>query len=371
METSYAAYWGLDLHLRDIHAAINEIRRRLPQAAVFLGGHSLGAILAALYAGYDFDRIPGPWPVQEIKGAPVASAGAGFRDLRGLVMLDGAPLSIVPRLTEDQYLHGFWLPGLPRIPGVDQLTAADPRHRVGPFTDTSSLARVEDSILFDVIVVYAYLRPDEASTLPFPPRGALRITNEALLGGILSDQMQPDLFIRASVGSPLGEFTRIPDPAGIRREGLLDLQSGTPVPGESLIRWIPYDRSTPRGRVDLRALEEAILRPRGDFTQWYMPWRLVLDLGLAANLDTADVFARQYVSLTQMRHITLPVLIIGAGEGLIRHPDESRFFLDRIATSPQSERVLVLPGYTHLDIEDAVNNDAVPLILSWIGTVVH
>ncbi len=370
-ETGFAAYWGLDLHLRDIRAVTTEIRRRHPASPVFLGGHSLGAVLAALYAGYDFDRIPGPWPIQEAGGVPVPSAGVGARDLRGLIMLDGVPLPIIPRLSDDQYLHGFRLPGLPRIPGVEQLTATDPRARVGPFTDTSSLARVEDSILFDVIVVYAYLRPEEASTLPFPPRRGLAITNEALLGAVISNQMQRDLFVRASVGSPLGVFDRIPDPVGVNRNGLLDLQSGRPASGERLIRWIPYDRSTPPGRVDLRALEEAILRPGGDFTQWYMPWRLVLDLGLAANLDTSDSFARQYVSLTQMRHMALPTLIIGAGNGLIRRAEAMRFFLDHIATPPNRVSVAVLPGYTHLDIENAADNDAVTMMLRWLDAVLH
>lgn len=370
-DTAFAAYWGLDLHLRDIRAAVTEVHRRHPDSPVFLGGHSLGAILAALYAGYDFDRIPGPWPIHAVNGIPAPSDGAGFRDLRGLVMLDGVPLAIVPRLSENQYLQGFFLPGLPRFPGVEQLTASDSRHRVGAFTDTSNVARVEDSILFDVIVVYAYLKPDEASTLPFSPRRGLAITNEALLGAVLSNEMQPDLFVRASIGSPLGVFNRVRDPININPGGLLDLRTGRPAPGERLIRWIPYDRSTPRGRVDLRALEEAILRPGGDFTQWYMPWRLVLDLGLASSLDTSDTFARQYLSLTQMPHMRLPTLIIGAGNGLIRRIDETQFFVDHIATPPASVRRAILPGYTHLDIENAVDNLAVPQILDWLESMVH
>lgn len=370
-EALYAAYWGLDVHLRDIRAAVLEAHRRTPGAQVFLGGHSLGAIMAAGYAGYDFSRPPGPWTVPGEPGRPAPSAGAGAHDIRGLVMLDGAPLRVLPRLSPDQYLHGFRLPGLPRIPGVEEITAEDPKQRVGPFTDTSSLARVEDSILFDVITVYAYLRPDDRSYLPYYPRKGLAITNEALLGAVLSNQMQPDLFIRASVGSPLGVFKRVPDPRGINRDGLLDLQSGRPAPGESLIRWIPYDRSTPRGRVDLKKLEEAILRRGGDFTQWFMPWRLFLDLGLAAQLDTSDAFARQYVSLTQVRYTALPILIIGAGAGLIRRTENTQFYLHHIATPSDHVTVTILPEYTHLDIENAADNRAVPVILGWLESVLH
>jgi len=367
----YAAYWGLDVALRDIRAVVQEIHHRYPQGAVFLGGHSLGAILAALYAGYDFDRIPGPGRVPAGTGESTLSPGAGVRDIRGLVMLDGVPFGFLPRLSGRGYLHGFRLPGLGPIPGAEQLTVADPQTRVGPFTDTSVLARTQDSILFDVIAVYAYLRPGEPSTLPFFPRKGLRITNEALLGAVLSNQMQHDLFIRTSVGSPLGVFQRIPDPANVNPEGLLDLQTGRPAPGETLIRWIPYDRSTPPGRVDLRALEEAILRPGGDFTQWYMPWRFILDLGLAGKLDTSDAFSRQYVSLTQVRYTNVPVIIIGAGRGLVRRASVTDFYRGQIATPPDRVTVTILPGYTHLDIENAQDNRAVPLVLGWIESVLH
>ncbi len=362
----YAAFWGLDMHLRDIRAVVQEVRRRFPETRMILGGHSLGAILAAMYAGYDFGRIPGPVPVPLAKDVPAPSEEAGAHDLQGLLLLDGLPLRIIPHLAPAEYTRGFRLPFVGRIPGVEDLVAPDSGRRVGPFTDTSSLARTEDSLLFDVVAVYAYLRPDGASYFPFPPRRGLSITNEALLGAILSDHMQADLFIRTGVGSPQGVFQHIPDPEGIAPGGLLDLRSGQPVPGDTLIRWIPYDRSTPRGRVDLRMLEEAILRPGGDFTQWYVPWRLVLDIGLGAGLDTSDPFARQYLSLTQVRYTSLPLLIIGAGHGLIRNSGETAFYLHRIATPPQEVSMEFLPEYTHLDVEVAADNPAVPRILGWL-----
>ncbi len=370
-DVSSGAYWGLDVHLRDIRAVVQEAHRRFPRAKVVLGGHSLGGILAALYAGYDFGRTPGPHPVPLLNGIPAPSAEAGARDLSGLLLLDGVPLNLFPRLTDTRYLDGFQIPIVGHIPGANDLTTTDPGRRVGPFTDLSGFARTQDSILFDVIAVYAYLRPNEASHLPFFPRMGLAITNEALLGAILSSEMQPDLFIRASIGIPLGIFRRMPDPANVTPLGLLDLQSGRPAAGEALIRWVPFDQRTPRPRVDLRALEEAILRPGADFTQWYMPWRLFLDLGLAAELDTSDEFARQFASLTQVRHTALPLLILGAAEGLVRHARSTLFYRDHIATPPGDVDVEILDGYTHLDLEDAVANPAVPRIRAWLEAVVH
>ncbi len=370
-DAEYAAFWGLDMHLRDIRVVVQEVHRRFPETRVILGGHSLGGILAALYAGYDFGRIPGPVPVPLTKDVPAPSPDAGARDLQGLLLLDGLPLTIVPRLGPDAYTHGLHLAFVGHIPGVDDLVTPDSNRRVEPFTDTSALARTEDSLLFDVISVYAYLRPDAASYFPFPPRRGLSITNEALLGAILSDRIQPDLFIRASVGAPLGTFQRVPDLEGLVPGGLLDLRTGEPVPGDTLIRWIPYDKSVPPGHVDLKMLEEAILRPDGDFTQWYVPWRLVLDIGLAAGLDTSDPFSRQYVSLTQVGYTSLPILIIGAGHGLIRTFGETAFYLGRIATRPKDVSLEIVPGYTHLDLEVAADNPAVPRILGWLDTLGH
>ncbi|HEV2284167.1 MAG TPA: hypothetical protein VGX75_17415 [bacterium] len=364
-----AAYWGLDLNLRDVRVVVKEVRRRFPDARVLLGGHSLGAMYAALYVGYDFGRTPGPQPVENVAGKIARSPEAGARDVDGLVLIDGIPLHLPVSLQPSQYLEGLSIPLIGKVPGINALLAADPGKRVSPFTETSSIARTQDSILFDTVALYAYLRPDEPSRLPGYPRNGLPITNEALLGAVLSDQMEPDMFIRASIGSPLGIFDRMPDPANISPDGLLKLSTGRPVPGQTLIRWIPYDRSVPRGLVDLRALEAAIIRPDGDFTVWYMPWRLVLDLGLSLNLDTSGEFARQYVSLTQMQYVDLPILLLGAGRGLVRSPKLANFYLDHTATPRSRVRVAIFPQYSHLDIEDAVDNQAVAAILNWLPSV--
>ena len=366
-----AAYWGLDLHLRDVRVVVTEVRKRFPYARVLLGGHSLGAMYAALYVGYDFGRVPGPEPVPMMADKIARSPQAGYKAVDGLVLIDGIPLHLPVSLQPSQYLEGLTFPLVGRVPGINALLAADPTKRVSPFTDTSSIARTQDSILFDTVAVYAYLRPDAASTIPGYPRNGLAITNEALLAAILSDQMEPDMFIRASIGSPLGVFDRMPDPANISPTGLLKLSTGRPVAGQSLIQWIPYDRSTPRGLVDLRALEAAILRPDGDFTEWYMPWRLVLDLGLSLNLDTSGEFARRYVSLTQMQYVDVPILLLGAGRGLVRTPQLAKFYLDHVATPRGRVRIKIFPQYSHLDIEDAVDNLAVGEILDWIPGVPH
>ena len=171
-----------------------------------------------------------------------------------------------------------------------------------------------------MVTTYAYFWPERASVLPFYPRGPGQlITNEAQFAGVALGVAQPDLFIRASIGTPVGIFDRMPDPWHVNPNGLLNMQSGRPAPGHALVEWMPYGQDAPPGHVDLRGLEEAILEPGADFTQWYVPWRLVLDLGLSSGLDTSDAFSRRFASLTQVRYTTVPILLLGAGNGLIRH----------------------------------------------------
>lgn len=366
MEVPYAAYWGLDVHLRDIRAIIQQAHARFPDALVVLGGHSLGGILAALYAGYDFSRIPG----SDLPASPGSVEDIGAFDLAGLLLLDGVPLKLGLDVTPERYLHGFYLPTLGRIPGVENLTTQNARARAWPFMPIDQFGQTLESVLLEVINVYAYLRPEAASHFPFYPRRGLAITNEALAAAVLSDQMQPDLWIRVSIETPLGVFRHIPDPSGINPGGLLDLQSGQPAPGEQLIRLASNEQGPSHEKF--RTLLASILRPGADFTPWYFPWRLPLDIGLISDeLDTSDPFAGQYMSLTHVRDTALPIFIIGAGRGFIRSSQATEFYLSHIATAPSKVAVKILDGYAHLDIGLAVPNPAVPLILDWLTALIH
>ncbi len=365
-EVPYMAYWGLDVHLRDIFAIVREVRTRYPDARVVLGGHSLGGVLAAAYAGYDFADVPGSSPSDLRRPAEIGAAG-----LAGLLFIDGLPMPLPLHLSPGRYLHGVHVPFFGTIPGVDNLTDPDPDKRIPPFTRTRNIARTKDSLIFDVVSVYGYLRPDSASYFPFYPRRfGLQITNEALVAALVSDQMQADRLIRANVEQPIGIFAKVPDRTYINHHGLLDLQSGYPAPGEALIR-LPRPGERPRPRVPIRMLLRAILRPGADFTEWYFPWRLVLDLGLAASLEPGDAFAQRYFSLNRVRDTALPMLILGAGHGLVRSEGATEFYRSRVATPRDQFTVKIFPEFSHLDIEDSDPNPAVPLILTWLESVVH
>src|ERR1700712_2792477 len=65
----FAADWGLRVQLEDVRAVVK--KARAAGKRVILGGHSLGASVAVAYASWDFD------------------GHAGYRDLAGVVLIDG------------------------------------------------------------------------------------------------------------------------------------------------------------------------------------------------------------------------------------------------------------------------------------------
>jgi pimeloyl-ACP methyl ester carboxylesterase len=77
--TPQARSWGLATNLADLRAVVK--RARAGGRRVFLGGHSLGAATTLAYAAWDFAGSP------------------GYRDLAGVVLIDGGQLGTFGRPT--------------------------------------------------------------------------------------------------------------------------------------------------------------------------------------------------------------------------------------------------------------------------------
>ncbi|MCS7173446.1 MAG: lysophospholipase [Armatimonadetes bacterium] len=335
------AHWGLDVHLRDLHALLGEIRRRRPGVPTFLGGHSLGGVLAALYAAYDFDTEAHPDP--------------GLRPVRGLVFLDGLPVPVLPPVDERTYRSGFTLPGVGRVPGVEGLVQG----RVPPYlafpTLNPSLTRA-----LSVAVLLARFRPQERSGLPIAPTYPMPLTNEAALGMSLDDNAQRNFALRLRLGLPDGTFELAPDPSG-RSRGLVVLSSLRPHPGRELVGW----RNGPEvgEPTDLRELASAAVDEETDFSEWYFPLRLLLDVAVEVRMETPS----RVPGIGRVRSpdtLDLPMLSVGAGQGLLRHPWMHWLFLRR--TASRDATVHILPEAAHLDVVTARENPAVPLLLRWM-----
>lgn len=225
-DAPFARDWGLSVTLRDLRRVVRRARAG-GRRDVILGGHSLGASVAQAYASWDFGGRP------------------GYRDIEGLVVIDGGLMSGSPPTLEElragrenidsgEAFHDLLGLGIPWAAGV--------------FSEVGGLyARKlprQPSALQDYPLLPESLRP------PF------RVTNEAALGYAFDADTSP------------------PELAGIQvQAGRLEF-TGDPR------HWRDAE-ATP-----IQRLAKALSTEPANFTEWYFPRRLILDL------RAADALAR-------------------------------------------------------------------------------
>jgi dienelactone hydrolase len=246
-DAKFVADWGLEVQLSDLRSVVRTAAKG--GRRVILGGHSAGASTAVAYAAWDF------------------GGRAGWRDLDGLVLIDGGLLGSFdeasPRRVRRELadiregnvffdLLGF---GLPEIAGI--------------FAQVGAL--------------YAYERPDAPSTLqnlpllpallkpPFP------VTNEAALGYAFDETTSPEALALIR----------------IRAGGLAP--SGDPRPWRD-------GEITP-----IRRFARAYAADAPNATEWYYPRRLLLDFDAASDLRMNKAAKLLGLRLEHGREIDLPL----------------------------------------------------------------
>ncbi|MFC3831908.1 MULTISPECIES: alpha/beta hydrolase [Deinococcus] len=318
--------WGLDVTLRDWRAAVQEARRVTPD--VFLGGHSLGAGLTGLYAAYDF------------------GGRAGADDVRGLVMLDGLPGTLADReINTDQYDQGG-LNALGVLPGLRQLD-----------------------------------RQPYVNTLVFGPRLASQAAAQARLAAAAPDALAPERGLSAVPATNLAacllqlesRYALLP---------FMTVQTGQPtnaIEAPSFLalalggrdsHWLvgPQDTSRPVGWQDDPAAptdgQDFVNRywtPLADYTEWYFPNRLTLDVA-AARTGTVGTPFEQTLHVWHTSALTLPVLGIAAQRGVTQAAD----FVAYGKKTRGAVTVRTLPGASHLDIVAARSDQVARWIVEWM-----
>ena len=219
-EVPFLKYWGLRTHLNDIGEVVKQIQGRGIKD-IFLGGHSLGAIMTQAYAAYELPD-----------GRPA------YKDLRGLILFDGsiwtAPSAgeVDKRVAEVEKLINegvVFPPGLPQV-----------------------------AVVSDLIIIAAALDPEGESVIaPFVQEktgvtGAL--TNLALFGVALDTDFKFHALSRA------GKLAEASENGAARG-------------------WVSYKDC---GEVtDAVALSKALVAGRGA-AEWYQPLALMLETGKAA-----------------------------------------------------------------------------------------
>jgi hypothetical protein len=246
-DAKFAADWGLKLQLTDLRSAIR--RAGAGARRVFLGGHSSGASTAVAYAAWDFGGRP------------------GYRDLDGLVLIDGGLLGSFASADLDRAKREL----------ADIRTG-----RV--FLDLLGTGLPEiNGIFAQVGALWAFKRPEEPSVLqgyPLLPdylKPPFRVTNEAQFGYAFDASTSPAALALIH----------------IRAGGLAD--SGDPRGWED-------GELTP-----IQRHARAFAADRPNATEWYYPRRLLLDFDAASPMRQTP--AARYLGLRLLHgsEIDLPL----------------------------------------------------------------
>ena len=287
----FAREWGMKTALDDARQVVRLAAAR--GGKVILGGHSLGASLAAAYAAWDFDGRP------------------GYKDLSGLVLIDGGLLGS---------FDGFDL--AQAQDAIAQLESSS------PFLDLLDLGVAESAGVFGEIGGYhARLAPTEnaAALQAFP---------------LLPDAFDPGFPVtsRALLGHA---FDRDTSPDNLR---LLHVNAGGLAAAGSPRDWVDG------GVTPVARLARMLGREPGNGVEWYFPRRLTIDTNGANQMRMNDVARFLGLRLEHTEEINVPIYAfqtdLTGGDILLG----ARRLVARAKTS-EREALLVdgAPEQSHLD----------------------
>jgi pimeloyl-ACP methyl ester carboxylesterase len=291
-EDPYARDWGMAVALNDARAVVLRARAG-GRRKVVLGGHSLGASLTAAYAAWDFNGRP------------------GYRDLSGLVLIDGGLLGSFDAYDLAQAQKAV----------TDLQTSS-------PFLDLLGIGLPEAAGLFaEIGGLYAENEPTAPATtlqsyplLPSQFNPPFPVTNRALLGYA---------------------FDRDSSPAEL---GLLHINGGALAPSGSPRDWIDG------GVTPVNRLAETFGQEPSNAVEWYFPTRLTIDTNGADQMTKNDVASFLGLRLTHTRKVNLPLYAIATDLAGAHVLDGAHNLIRRSKiTRKQSILVNRNPLMSHLD----------------------
>ena len=289
----FAKKWGMKVALEDARAVVKRAHDAVgKKGEVFLGGHSLGASLSAAYAAWDFD------------------GRAGYKDVDGIVMIDGGLLGSFDAYDKEQ--------------AEEQIASLGEQ----PFLDLIGVGIPEASGLFaEAGAIFGLKQPDnEASTLqnfPLLPadfKPPVPATNEAA-------------FAYA--------FDRDTSPAGL---ALLHVNAGNLSPSGDPRTWIDG------GVTYASDLIKGFAQEPANGVEWYFPRRLTIDTNGADQMKQNAVARYLHLRLEHTDEIDIPIYafqtdltngaVLKGAKKLVKRAE---------TTKKQSMLVDGDPDYSHLD----------------------
>lgn len=290
---AFARRWGLSMVMDDVRRVIR--RARAQGKRVILGGHSLGASLATIYATWDF------------RGRP------GYRDVDGLVLIDGGTL------------------GTFTVPNTEQTRRALAELRSGdPFVDLLDIGLPWSAGVFAQAGAVAALKQPTAPSigqafplLPAQFKPSIPATNRGLLGFAFDSDTSPEVL------------------------SLIRVNAGRLGPGGD---WVDGE-VTPIRRV----ADGFSARPNA--TEWYFPRRLPLDVDAAQYLRPTAGTRLLGLRPLHLRRVDAPVyayqtdltggLVLRGARRFVqrsRSPRALARFVDGSATDSHLDPLLAAPA---------------------------
>ena len=363
-DVSYLSEWGVRTHVEDLDALVTEAGNRYPNAALFVGGHSLGASLAPIYAAWDF------------------GGRAGFERLSGLVLLEGAPSpssgsaipdpgtyeAAVARTRGGALLFSIPFAGLDLYPTAE-IIALRASSRTGDPTGLSP----------DADLVATFFR------LLFPLGEVPPATNRAVLGLGFDDEYEPVSFLRTAIGEGVGPQARnvwgtvIALALGAPLSPLF-----TPTDASFTYDWLPASAMEEPEATDLDTFAELLFAGPSNLIEWYYPARLSLDVGILDALDVRPTgdwrLEAQGLAVTENARVDVPVFAAGGGLGIVPHRDDFEPYRESIAPVLRSGLARadtvdgfssrIIPGHAHIDTlaarDEGAGNGVFQPLLDWM-----
>lgn len=288
---TWARNWGMKTVLNDTRAVVKRARRSGKR--VVLGGHSVGASLAISYAAWDFHGRP------------------GFRDLKGLVLIDGGLLgSFDPYNLEEA-----------------KAAMADMEAK-GPFSDLIGLGIPELAGIFGELGgLYARFKPAGPATtlqnfplLPEYLKPPVPATNRALLGY---------------------DFDRDTSPPFLSS---LHVNAGRLGTGPGPVDWVDG------GVTPIRNVALTFAQEPANAIDWFFPRRITIDANGADRMRMNPVAKYLGLRLMHTGKVNLPFYVVQTdmtGGDVLKG---ARNWLKRTRT-PRKKAMLVNadPRMSHLD----------------------
>ncbi|MFG3619325.1 hypothetical protein [Nocardia sp. NPDC047654] len=331
------------------------------------GGHSLGGVLTAFFAEWDFGGVAG---ADQCAGyfALDSSIDTSLSALNGIPDILDLSVGGIGSAAAEAALDGGAIPRVLALPAVinpetmNLLGIAGLAAYLAPDTESDLAAYVPSSLNQEATYRVLMSRNVAAAATGSPSVRDFRITNAAALGAFLDANSQPLALLQAGFGFfdggtvvdkdfPLpGDVAAVPALRGLT--GMLfgpDRKAIPDQPNGPLYTWRDYDdpavaagaadrhgvpfTDATHEVTDIADLSRSLAAQPLDFTEWYFPMRLAF-----------DVFQSQAPELT--RHRTHPAGIFAnptinliGGAGVV------------VAAGARGHgETVTAPGYHHIDV---------------------